>query len=155
MKKAKNEIIDARPKKRTKSLPAGCASAEVGRRDRKVGYAKNGDKITWVPDCDRPGKQRRIIVLRNENAIRKAEAEFTDLVWYERKLVLLHKEKERAQQLDPGIRKQMLAAMRRVENRYGKRKLLRGYDDMSWGELNGKMVALRWVLGGDWGDFDT
>jgi len=50
----------------------------------------------------------------------------------------------------------MLAAMRAAEKRYGKRKIRTYYhDDFGWGMLNGKLSALRWVLGDEWDMLDT
>jgi hypothetical protein len=50
----------------------------------------------------------------------------------------------------------MLAAMRRAEAKYGKKKLRSYYsDDFSWGMLSGKLSTLRWVLGEDWDMLDT
>lgn len=47
-----------------------------------------------------------------------------------------------------------LKAARRVERRYGK-KNLGPWDDFDWGMINGKLSALRWVLGDDWDILDT
>ena len=51
----------------------------------------------------------------------------------------------------------MLAAMKRIEAKYGGKKVLRNYykDDFGWGMLNGKLSALRWVLGSEWDFLDT
>lgn len=93
---------------------------------------------------------------RAVDQILNAEHEFTDVIWYDRKLVLQQRLKEGTATITPEIKKGMLAAMRRTEARYG-RKRLRSYykDDFEWGMLNGKLSAIRWVLGEPWDMLDT
>ena len=43
---------------------------------------------------------------------------------------------------------------KRVEKEYGK-KNLGPYDDFEWGMINGKLSAIRWMLGDDWDMLDT
>ena len=52
------------------------------------------------------------------------------------------------------VLKMALKAAREVEQRYGK-KNLGPWDDFEWGMINGKLSALRWVLGDDWDMLDT
>jgi hypothetical protein len=47
-----------------------------------------------------------------------------------------------------------LKAARRVEKKRGK-KNLGPWSDLEWGMINGKLSALRWVLGDDWDMLDT
>jgi Restriction endonuclease len=94
------------------------------------------------------------VPIRNVNTILKAEAEFFDRVWYDRKLVLLELIKEGRETISPDIKKGMFKAMREVEKKYGKNNL-GPYDKFEWGMINGKLSALRWVLGDDWDMLDT
>jgi hypothetical protein len=64
--------------------------------------------------------------------------------------------KEGTESNTPEIHKAMLAAMRAAEKRYGKRKLRNYYhNDFEWGMQNGKLSALRWVMGSGWDFLDT
>lgn len=47
-----------------------------------------------------------------------------------------------------------LKSASRVEKEYGVSEL-GPYSDFEWGMLNGKLSALRWVLGDDWDMLDT
>tara|TARA_Y100000815_G_C13296781_1_gene482993 strand:+ start:1342 stop:1488 length:147 start_codon:yes stop_codon:yes gene_type:complete len=48
----------------------------------------------------------------------------------------------------------MLAAMKKTEEELGEGEL-GPWDDFEWGMINGKLSAIRWVLGEDWGVLDT
>ena len=129
---------------------------EVGPNGHRVGYTKEGDKVEWLPDEENPGQEWPMILRRNDSAILAAEEELFDVIWYDRKLVLLQNIKEGKEMNTPEVQKMMLAAMRKVEKKYGKSKLRNYYhNDFEWGMLNGKLSALRWVMGSDWDFLDT
>jgi len=52
------------------------------------------------------------------------------------------------------ILKGAIRAAKRTERKYGK-KHLGPWDDFEWGMINGKLSALRWVLGDEWDMLDT
>lgn len=136
-------------RKRTRALTTDpVPSGEVGLNGHRIGYTKEGDKVEWIPDEENPGEEWPLTLRRGDKSILAAESEFMDVIWYDRKLVLLQNLKEGKEAIDPEIHKGMLAAMRRTEKKYGKRRLRNYYhDDVGWGMLNGKRSALRWVLG--------
>ena len=92
-------------------------------------------------------------------------------VWYNRHMSLRHKvesgdvrivTKEDFAKLDgyhpevvvDRIWQGALNAARKAENEIG-RELLGPWDDFEWGMINGKLSAIRWVLGDEWDMLDT
>lgn len=92
--------------------------------------------------------------MRSQSEIVAAEQEFFDRVWHERHLLFRERyeagEDERA---TPEIYRAALEAAERVK---AERPDVRPVqDDFEWGMWNGKLSALRWVLGEDWDFLDT
>jgi hypothetical protein len=56
--------------------------------------------------------------------------------------------------ITPGVLKLALQAAQKVEQRYGKENL-GPWNDFEWGMINGKLSALRWVMGDEWDMLDT
>jgi hypothetical protein len=84
-----------------------------------------------------------------------AEQEYFEKVWYIRKLILEEKiERGESDPLAPEIAEQANAAMRAIEERYGLDNV-GPWDDWEWVYVNGKLSALRWVLGAEWDFLDT
>lgn len=77
---------------------------------------------------------------RSGQEILAAEQRLFDLIWYQRSLSGMHPLGESGRQ--------------RVECTYSAEEL-GPYGDFEWGMLNGKLSALRWVLGDDWDFLDT
>lgn len=59
-----------------------------------------------------------------------------------------------AETIQRDVWKGALKAARRVERRYGK-KNLGPWDSFEWGMINGKLSAIRWILGEEWDMLDT
>ncbi|MDI9934746.1 hypothetical protein QM806_04655 [Rhodococcus sp. IEGM 1351] len=93
--------------------------------------------------------------LRSVKELQEEEKKYSDIVWYERKLVMLANIQEGIEEMPPeDIMDGMTAGMRRIEAQYGKENLP-AKDDFDWGMTNGKLSAIRWMLGDDWDSLDT
>ena len=88
--------------------------------------------------------------MRTRDDIGAAAEEFYDKVWYDRHQSLKAQTKSGEEKL---VHQGEFAA-RRMEAQYGKDNL-GPYDDFEWGMINGKLSALRWVLGEEWDMLDT
>ena len=101
--------------------------------------------------------------------IQKAEEELLDKIWYDRHMVRFHLiedgkitivEKEtgpyqvRERTIQRDIWEGALKAAAKVRKKYGE-KNVGPYSKFDWGMMNGKLSALRWVLGDEWDMLDT
>jgi hypothetical protein len=93
---------------------------------------------------------------RKLTEITAAEQEFFDRIWYHRSLQ--HEYQLEAAGDGPDIDRLLAIAgpgRRRVEATYNEPGQLGPYTDFELGMLNGKLSALRWVLGSEWDFLDT
>jgi hypothetical protein len=76
-------------------------------------------------------------------------------VWYIRSLIRDEKiEAGDRGDLSPELRRTIMAARTRIEEKYG-RDNVGPWDDWHWGYIHGHLSALRWVLGGEFDFLDT
>jgi hypothetical protein len=93
---------------------------------------------------------------RRLDEIVDAESELFDRIWYNRSLSHEYRLEDAGD--DAEVQRLLGIAgpgRRRVEERFGGSDNLGPYDDLEWGMLNGKLSALRWVLGSEWDFLDT
>jgi len=79
--------------------------------------------------------------------------ELEDKIWYNRHLVLKEKIKLGLEKVDKDIWAGALKSAEKVRKKY--KNKIGPWDDFEWGMLNGKLSALRWILGDDWDMLDT
>jgi hypothetical protein len=104
---------------------------------------------------------------RRASEIYEAIAELFDRVWYDRHMVLfwqvhdgsvtIVKEYDAKRHNETIVESIWLGARKaaeRVEKKYGKENL-GPYSKFDWGMINGKLSALRWVMGDEWDMLDT
>lgn len=105
-------------------------------------------------NSDNPPENDGLFEERTEEEITAMLDELTDKIWYNRHQELREQVESGEEEVDPGIWKQALEKAKEVEDKYGVDNL-GPYDDFDWGMLNGKLSALRWLIGFDWDMLDT
>ena len=91
---------------------------------------------------------------RTDDEIGAAIEEFFDKVWYNRHQELAYNVENGIETVNAEIWKQAKKAAAKIEAKYGP-EALGPWDDFEWGMINGKLSALRWVLGDEWDFLDT
>ncbi len=80
--------------------------------------------------------------------------EFIDKIWYDRHQMLKRMVEEKQSKVGLKIWKDALQAEKMLEEKYGIENL-GPHGDFEWGMLNGKLSALRWIVGFEWDMLDT
>lgn len=93
---------------------------------------------------------------RRLDEIQAVEKELFDRIWYHRSLQADYRHKREGDAAELTRNQEIAAPGRaRVEATYTEPGQLGPYTDFELGMLNGKMSALRWVLGSEWDFLDT
>jgi hypothetical protein len=94
-----------------------------------------------------------LLGMRGQSEVIAAEQEFFDRVWYERHLVGRQKHESGHKRMSDDIYTMALEAAERLKAE--RPDIHPSEDDFEWGMWNGKLSALRWVLGEEWDFLDT
>ncbi|MGA2172672.1 MAG: hypothetical protein ABSG82_06630 [Sedimentisphaerales bacterium] len=103
---------------------------------------------------EQPDDEAEPFEKRSEEEVAAIVGELIDKVWYNRHQDLKQLIEEGKETCDPQIWRDALKAAKKIEDKYGEDNL-GPYDDFEWGMLNGKLSALRWLLGYEWDMLDT
>jgi hypothetical protein len=141
------------PRKRTKAETIDPPTDEVGPNGGRIEYMPNGDKVEWINE---DGEEWPMILRRNDNDILDAEDEFLDKVWWNRHMGWVRRVESGKDKLTEKERETYDSAQqhaKKIEERFGIENLT--VTDFYWGMMNGKLSALRWVLGSEWDMLDS
>lgn len=83
-------------------------------------------------------------------SIKEQESEHLERVWFQRKLNHMARSGMDGADLDETT----FEAMEEIRERHGEESL-GPFTDFEWGMINGKLSALRWVLGSEWDELDS
>ena len=92
--------------------------------------------------------------VRTLEEVCEAENMFYEKVWLDRHLSLKYRVEQLGEKINPEVWNNAQKAAAKLIEKYGE-KNIGPYSDFEWGMLNGKLSALRWVLGCEWDMLDT
>ena len=113
------------------------------RQDTQGGESDEYDD--WDEYIDEPRTMDEIADMANE---------FCEKIWFDRHLTLRYKVENGLETVNSEIWAGVQKSAQRVIQQYGEENL-GPYSDFEWGMLNGKLSALRWVMGEEWDMLDT
>lgn len=116
--------------------------------DLYVNICKHSERISVFDDPN------GIEEVRTLEEVLEAEQTFFEKIWFDRHLSLEYRIKQGIESVNPEIWKGAMESAKKVIEKYGEEHL-GPYSDFEWGMLNGKLSALRWVLGDEWDMLDT
>ena len=115
----------------------------------------NHDRACEVIDFLKEGDFRKASNSpRSKEEIKGALVKIKEKIWLDRHRMFLDREETNGGAIDPKIKAIAEAEAKRIESTYSALEL-GPYSDFEWGMLNGKLSALRWVLGEEWDSLDT
>src|SRR3990172_2482468 len=131
---------------------AGRVDAAASKRDLQ----KAVDRILGVHEVRKRALSEGADLPERRSDVQVLEAieEFFDKVWYDRHQGVMQRHADGTDRLDPKLLATARKAAPRIERKDGRKKL-GPWSGFEWGMLNGKLSALRWVLGDEWDMLDT
>lgn len=123
-----------------------------------AGYKAISEPVALKPQIDiddeAPDEDEYKTAPRSMEEVADVAEEFVEKIWFDRHLSLRYRVEQGIETVDPQIWAGALKSAERVIRKYGEENL-GPYSDFEWGMLNGKLSALRWVLGEEWDMLDT
>lgn len=120
----------------------------IGLEEYKIVHQSDISNCNGSDDNDYDDKPRSL------DEIAQASEEFFDKVWFDRHMSLKYNIETGKETVNPGIWKGAMESEKCMIEKYGQENL-GPYSNFEWGMLNGKLSALRWVLGCEWDMLDT
>ncbi|MCL1814086.1 MAG: hypothetical protein FWG29_11290 [Treponema sp.] len=111
---------------------------------------KHGD--TTEPDTTSQPENENMNETRSLTEIMESIDELEEKIWYNRHLALKEKLEQGTGTLNKEALKDAEKSAEEIRKKY--KNNIGPWNDFEWGMLNGKLSALRWVLGDEWDSLD-